>query len=94
MNNFNQTDADGYCQIYVNCADDLPTLIGHLAELLRGFTTRQTVNTSYIGMVGHTLQNFWDRGWDAVAACDFEFELPRSGGYYAGEILGRGTTPE
>jgi hypothetical protein len=34
----------------------------------------------YIEEIAHILQDFWDRGWDAVAACDFESALPRSGG--------------
>jgi hypothetical protein len=35
----------------------------------------------YIGRVGKLLEGLWEEGWKAVAACDFEDELPRKGGY-------------
>ena len=35
----------------------------------------------YIMKVGRLLECLWKEGWEAVAACDFEDELPRKGGY-------------
>lgn len=34
-----------------------------------------------IELVSRLLEHFWSQGWRAVAACDFEEELPMSGGY-------------
>lgn len=35
----------------------------------------------YIYRIAILLQNLWSIGYKAVAACDFENELPRKGGY-------------
>jgi hypothetical protein len=35
----------------------------------------------YILSVSRLLENLWALGYEAVAACDFENELPRKGGY-------------
>jgi hypothetical protein len=35
----------------------------------------------YVASVGGLLEGFWKLGYKAVAACDFEEELPRNGGY-------------
>ncbi|MDG5857033.1 1,4-dihydroxy-6-naphthoate synthase [Clostridium beijerinckii] len=35
----------------------------------------------YISSVSMLLENLWTLGYKAVAACDFENELPRKGGY-------------
>lgn len=35
----------------------------------------------YILSVSMLLENLWALGYEAVAACDFENELPRKGGY-------------
>lgn len=35
----------------------------------------------YISSVSMLLENLWALGYKAVAACDFENELPRKGGY-------------
>lgn len=34
----------------------------------------------FVGTVGSLLEALWERYYSAVAACDFEIELPRSGG--------------
>jgi len=39
----------------------------------------------YMATVGALLQGLWALGYDAVAACDFEDELPRFGGYRSEE---------
>lgn len=36
--------------------------------------------SEYIHGIGVVLEQLWSRGMKAVAACDFEAELPRSGG--------------
>jgi hypothetical protein len=35
----------------------------------------------YVNNVSGLLEGLWKEGWKAVAACDFESELPRGGGY-------------
>lgn len=35
----------------------------------------------YVNNVSGLLESLWKEGWKAVAACDFESELPRNGGY-------------
>jgi len=42
---------------------------------------RQVARSEYIGNVGALLTKLWRRGYKAVAACNFEEELPRHGGY-------------
>jgi hypothetical protein len=37
--------------------------------------------------VGRLLERFWSNGWPAVAACDYEDQLPRRGGYKDREIF-------
>lgn len=37
--------------------------------------------SEYIIFISHLLEALWTAGCRAVAACDFEDELPRSGGY-------------
>ncbi len=37
----------------------------------------------YVESVGKLLERLWQSGCKAVAACDFESELPRMGGYEA-----------
>jgi hypothetical protein len=39
-----------------------------------------------ISFVATLLEFLWSRGWPAVAACDYEKELPKSGGYGGGSI--------
>jgi hypothetical protein len=43
--------------------------------------TKIVTYDEYIESVGNLLENLWGSGCKAVAACDFERELPRSGGY-------------
>ncbi len=40
----------------------------------------------YISEVGSLLKGLWEQGWKAVAACDFEHELPEKGGYRAPDL--------
>lgn len=40
-----------------------------------------TQRTSFISGIAKLLNAFWADGTDAVAACDFEDELPNRGGY-------------
>ncbi len=47
---------------------------------------RSTPRTVYVAAVGSLLQALWASGWRAVAACDFEDELPYSGGYRDGRL--------
>jgi len=34
-----------------------------------------------VALAGQILQMLWSRGWSAVAACDYEADLPGDGGY-------------
>ena len=43
--------------------------------------TNQTSREAYIKQVGDLLEGLWQHGCGAVAACSFEDELPRRGGY-------------
>jgi hypothetical protein len=43
--------------------------------------TEGVTREEYIKSVGNLLESLWQAGYKAVAACDFESELPRSGGY-------------
>lgn len=36
---------------------------------------------AYIAWIGNILKSFWNQGMFAVAACDFEDDLPMKGGY-------------
>ena len=38
------------------------------------------------GPVTRLLERFWSCGWPAVAACDYEDELPRRGGYKSPDV--------
>ncbi len=38
------------------------------------------------GVLAALLEYAWNRGWAAVAACDFEEELPRAGGYKCADL--------
>ena len=40
----------------------------------------------YVAAVSSLLQTLWSAGWRAVAACDFEDELPYSGGFRDGRL--------
>lgn len=40
-----------------------------------------TARTRYVEGVALLLELLWDSGYRAVAACDFEEDLPRKGGY-------------
>ncbi len=40
-----------------------------------------TMQDDYISIISNMLQSLWDLGYKAVAACDFEEDLPRKGGY-------------
>lgn len=35
----------------------------------------------FVGRIGSLLESLWSNCYGAVAACDFEHELPRNGGY-------------
>ena len=37
-------------------------------------------------LVGRLLEQVWAEGWPAVAACDFEGQLPYNGGYKSREV--------
>jgi len=39
----------------------------------------------FVVSLGNLLEALWSFGWKAIAACDFEEELPRSGGYLGRE---------
>jgi hypothetical protein len=43
--------------------------------------TENVPRERYVASVGVLLDGLWQSGCKAVAACDFESELPRSGGY-------------
>ena len=45
------------------------------------FPTPQTLRANYVKAVGGLLEKLWRSGCKAVAACRFEDELPRNGGY-------------
>lgn len=38
----------------------------------------------YIHMISNLLEMLWENKYQAIAACDFESELPNSGGYMPG----------
>jgi hypothetical protein len=40
--------------------------------------------SEYVSVVGNLLERLWSHGCRAVAACDFEGDLPRRGGYFRG----------
>lgn len=40
-----------------------------------------------VGSVREVLNTLWNRGYRVIAACDFEDELPRNGGYHDGVYL-------
>jgi hypothetical protein len=44
--------------------------------------TENAPRERYVNAVGNLLEGLWRSGYKAVAACDFEGELPRSGGYH------------
>jgi hypothetical protein len=41
--------------------------------------------SSYLDIITNLLEQLWSKGYQAVAACDFEEELPRKGGYKWGK---------
>ncbi len=42
--------------------------------------------------VGGLLSRFWSLGWPAVAACDYEDQLPRRGGYKDRDVFALGSS--
>lgn len=46
---------------------------------------RDVFPEKYISEVGSLLKGLWNLGWKAVAACNFEHELPKKGGFRASE---------
>jgi hypothetical protein len=53
----------------------------HFSYLLEIDAEPGAIRASYVAMIGTLLEELWQRGDRAVAACDFEDELPRKGGY-------------
>ncbi|MBE9252212.1 1,4-dihydroxy-6-naphthoate synthase [Dolichospermum sp. LEGE 00240] len=43
--------------------------------------TEEILPILYKETIAKLLETFWDKNYQAVAACDFEDELPRKGGY-------------
>jgi hypothetical protein len=39
------------------------------------------IQQEYVESLGKLLKDLWRLGYKAVASCDFESELPQSGGY-------------
>ncbi|TGV05244.1 1,4-dihydroxy-6-naphthoate synthase [Mesorhizobium sp. M00.F.Ca.ET.186.01.1.1] len=80
-----------YSEIYVNQNDDFDeTLRGkngdgflHARYFLDIEPSLNVEQTEYIACVARLLEGLWKRGCQAVAACDFEEELPNHGGYKA-----------
>lgn len=60
---------------------DLPDGFIHFPYLLEIDPQPGAIRASYVAMIGALLEELWQRGNQAVAACDFEGELPRNGGY-------------
>ncbi len=48
--------------------------------------TDNATQVRYIESVSNLLQGLWLSGCKAVASCDFESKLPRSGGYQASSV--------
>jgi hypothetical protein len=40
----------------------------------------EEVFSSYLEAISRILKNFWSKGYQAIAVCDFEEDLPRKGG--------------
>jgi hypothetical protein len=47
----------------------------------------RVLRQDYVNAIGKLLEGLWATGWKAVAACDFEDELPRKGGYGSESVL-------
>jgi hypothetical protein len=41
----------------------------------------EVIFSSYLAVIANLLEQIWSKGYQAVAACDFEEDLPRKGGY-------------
>ena len=50
-------------------------------NILEFYPSAEPQHSGMINLVGKILTSLWSRGWAAVAACDYEAELPSSGGY-------------
>ncbi|MGM0715509.1 1,4-dihydroxy-6-naphthoate synthase [Brevibacillus parabrevis] len=80
-----------YSEIYVNKNDDFNET--HRRTKGDGFLfsryfldiepSLNVEQNEYIAYVGRLLEGLWKEGCEAVAACDFEEELPKKGGYQA-----------
>ncbi|MFE1630923.1 1,4-dihydroxy-6-naphthoate synthase [Brevibacillus reuszeri] len=78
-----------YSEIYVNKNDDFnETLRGkngdgflHSRYFLDIEPSLNVEQNEYIAYVARFLEGLWKEGCQAVAACDFEEELPNNGGY-------------
>lgn len=56
----------------------------HFRFLLDVVPTASVARSRFVSSVARLLRGFWDERWPAVAACDFEDELPLRGGVAAG----------
>jgi hypothetical protein len=84
-----KTVLNSYCEIGIKRNEDFHDIQRH--EYPDGFLyysyyldiepVEEVEFSSYVEVITNLLEQLWSKGFQAVAACDFEEDLPRKGGY-------------
>jgi hypothetical protein len=84
-----KTVSNDYCEIDIEKNEDFhdiqrhdyPDGFLHYSYYLDIEPYEEVIFSSYLAVVTNLLEQIWSKGYQAVAACDFEEDLPRKGGY-------------
>jgi hypothetical protein len=84
-----KTILSNYCEIDIKNNEDFHDIQRH--DYPDGFfyypyyldiePSEEVLFSSYADVITKLLEYLWNKGYQAVAACDFEEDLPRKGGY-------------
>jgi hypothetical protein len=84
-----KTILSNYCEIDIKNNEDFHDIQRH--DYPDGFLyypyyldiepSEEVLFSSYADVITKLLEYLWNKGYQAVAACDFEEDLPRKGGY-------------
>ena len=65
---------------------DFPNGFLHFPALVEFYAAPEIRQEDRIAVVSRILTHFWSRGIPAIAACDYEAELPNGGGYKVASV--------
>jgi hypothetical protein len=84
-----KTVSNDHCEIDIEKNEDFhdiqrhdyPDGFLHYSYYLDIEPYEEVIFSSYLAVITNLLEQIWSKGYQAVAACDFEENLPRKGGY-------------